>query len=231
MAKRTKNSPDEIANSIKIPQQIYRKPSQTRGIAQFQNILQAAQRVIEESMDGSKELKTISLYHVAKKAEVSTGSVYHFFPNMEAIYSALVEHYDEKFAEIIRHAIDNEGTTDTWKDILVIHTETCREFMNSHPAALWLIIGPGRTWQSRQVDTIGDLLIAQSMLASYSDSFSLPTSPKPETILHYAIRILEGFWELSYQLSGHVSKDMSAEANRAMIAYISLYWPLYLEKA
>jgi hypothetical protein len=40
--------------------------------------------------------------------------------------------------------------------------------------------------------------------------------------------MLEAFWELSYQQHGFVTDDISRETNRAMIAYLSLYWPKYL---
>ena len=55
--------------------------------------------------------------------------------------------------------------------------------------------------------------------------------PVPEVILHHAIRMLEGFWELSFQQHGYITEDMSRETNRAMIAYLRLYWPEYLPRA
>ena len=67
-----------------------------------------------------------------------------------------------------------------------------------------------------------------AMVESYGRHFVLPQQPKPEVILHHAIRMLEGLWELSYQQHGLVTDDMSIETDRAMTAYLSLYWPKYL---
>jgi len=204
-------------------EQFYRKPTQSRGIAKFEQILDAAHTLIEEQPE-----REISLYDVADEAGVATGSVYHFFPNIEAVFIALVERYDKIFADIIRDIEAPEEAN--WQQILVEHTERSREFINAHPPALLLILGPLRTWKSRQVDTIGDAAIARAMAENYSRTFMLPAQPVPEVILHHAIRMLEGFWELSLQQHGYVTEEMSLETNRAMIAYLRLYWPEYLPR-
>ena len=203
-------------------EQFFRKPTQARGIAKFEKILDAATALIAEH-----RRPDISLYDVAKAAGVATGSVYHFFPSIESVFIALVQRYDELFANLIRD-IDPHNDSVDWQDLLVLHTERSREFMNSSPPALMLIIGPLRTWQSRLVDTVGDARISLAMVESYQRHFVLPEQPQPESILHYAIQILDGFWELSYQQHGFVTDDISRETNRAMIAYLSLYWPRFL---
>ncbi len=88
-----------------------------------------------------------------------------------------------------------------------------------------LILGPLRTWQSLQVGTTGDAAIAMAMVENYQKFFVLPDLTPANVILHHAIRILEGFWELSLQQHDHVTVEMSIETNRAMIAYLRLYWP------
>jgi len=211
-----------IEESGRALEQFYRKPTQARGVAKFEQILDAAHKLIEEQPD-----QEISLYDIAEEAGVAAGSVYHFFPNIESVFVALVERYDERFANIIRN-IDPEKDDASWQDLLIQHTENSRKFINAHPPALMLLIGPLRSWQSRQVDTVGDTRIAQAMLESYGRHFILPQQPKPEVILHHAIRMLESLWELSYQQHGYVTDEMSVETNRAMIAYLSLYWSKYL---
>ena len=209
------HSSDTALGNIEPP---YRKPSQARGIAKFERILDAAHGLIEQEPEAE-----ISLYDVADAAGVATGSVYHFFPSIEAIYIALVERYDRRFAEIIREVKPVPG--DNWQQLLVQHTESSRAFINEHRPALMLILGPLRTWQSRQVDTVGDAEIALAMVENYERFFVLPDMVAPNVILHHAIRMLEGFWELSLQQHGYVTEEMSNETNRAMIAYLRLYWP------
>lgn len=202
----------------------FRRPRQARGIEKFEKILDSVDILLE-----SQGVDAFSLYDVAEHAGVATGSVYHFFPSLEAACIALVERYDKSFAEISGHSIPADEVSD-WQDILVRQFENSRRFINAHPAALLLIIGPGRTWASRQADTEGDRGIARAMKVAFQEHFALPEHPAPETLLTYAIRILEGFWELSMQQHGYVNDEISEETNRAAVAYLSLYWPRHLPR-
>jgi len=210
--------------TLEEPGSHYRRPTQARGIEKFELILDSTHTLLE-----TKGVDAISLYDVAKHAGVAAGSVYHFFPSLEAVLIALVERYDQRFADICAQPLAPE-TIDTWEDIVVRQFEESRSFINQHEPALMLIIGPGRTWASKQVDTLGDTRIARAMLSTFEQHFELPVEPQPDVILHYAIRLLEGFWELSYQQHGYVTDEISRETNRAAIAYLGLYWPKYLPR-
>ena len=227
MPKPTTEIPDERSDAIVArgaPENFYRKPTQARGIEKFERILDAAHALIDRYPD-----RDLSLYDIAEEANVATGSVYHFFPSIEGIVIALVERYDRNFAEIIENTALNVAKGN-WQDLLVQHTGECRKYINAHTPALMLIIGPLRTWNSRQVDTLGDTQIAKAMVENYSRWLQLPQEPAPERLLHHAIRILEGFWELSYQQFGTVTDEMAVETDRAMIAYLRLYWPALLPR-
>jgi AcrR family transcriptional regulator len=222
-------STDEIQNPLEADSTetalLYRRPSQARGVEKFEMILDTVDHLLS-----TRGIDSFSLYDVAEEAGVASGSVYHFFPSMEAAFVALVERYDVLFAEICSRPIAADQVS-TWEDILTIHFEASRLFINDHHTALVLIIGPGRTWASRQADTIGDTNIAQAMVASYGEHFKLPGQPRPEVILTYAIRILEALWELSFQQHGYVNEEIATETKRAAIAYLGLYWPRYLPSA
>lgn len=203
---------------------LFRRPTQARGIAKFEKILDAADELI---IDGNAE--ELSLYDIAEKAGVAVGSVYHFFPSKHAVLIALVERYDNRFAEIVNEPLVGEGQNPrTWQDILWLQVERSREYLNNTPAALNLILGPGQTWATRQADVQGDDEIAQSMASAIEDYFQLPQSPAPKTILFNAIRILEGLWGLSFQRHGTVTDEMAEETFKAITAYLRLYWPEYL---
>jgi AcrR family transcriptional regulator len=202
----------------------YRRPSQARGEEKFEKLLDAAHSFIEE-----QGVEEFSLADVAKRAGVATGSAYHFFPNLEAIFIALVERYDVAFTQIVSEPI-NASAVDTWQEVLEIHFEQARKFINANPPALILLIGPGRSWQSKQVDTISDSNIAKAMVSNIEEIFVIPSHPPAEQLLHFGIRMLEGLWELSVQLHGHVTEEFSRETTRVVAAYMRLYWPAYLER-
>lgn len=201
----------------------FRRPSQERGVVKFESLLDAAHALITE-----KGVNNFSLADVASRAGVATGSAYHFFPNLEAVFIALVERYDQSFTELVTAPL-NRSEVRSWHDIIEIHFEKARDYINDNPPALILIIGPGRTWQSKQADTVGDSHIAVGMLETISEFFEVPPHPPPAQLLHLGIRILEGLWELSVQRHGRVTKAYSEETTKAVVAYLRLYWPEFME--
>ncbi len=202
----------------------YRRPRQERGVRKFEAILNAAHELIL-----SKGVHNFSLYDIADHAAVAVGSVYHFFPGIEAVFAALVERYDRDFAEIVSENIAS-ADIEFWSDVIWHHIENCRLYINKNEQVLIMILGPGQTWQTRQVDTVGDTNIARAMWNNINKYFAIPVSPAPEELLHYAIRILQSIWQLSYERHGKVTADMQQETYRAMCAYLELYWPKYLQR-
>jgi AcrR family transcriptional regulator len=203
----------------------FRRPSQQRGIEKFERLLDAARDLIE-----ARGIGNFSLADVAGAAGVATGSAYHFFPGLDAVYVALVERYDAIFAERSGAPLD-PVTVSGWQDVMQVTFEDARSFINANPAAITLIIGPGRSWQSRQADTVGDEAIAGAIARRLGALFVLPVQPPTAELLHFGIRILEGIWELSVQRHGYVTEDHAREATRAVVAYMRSYWPERLPRS
>jgi len=202
----------------------YRRPRQKRGVRKFESILDAAHELIV-----SKGVHNFSLYDIAEHADIAVGSVYHFFPGIESVFAALVERYDREFADIVSEEIPT-GVVENWGDIIWHHIEKSRIYINENHQVLIMILGPGQTWQTRQIDTVGDTAIARAMKKNIEQYFQVPDKPEPSELLHFSIRILESLWQLSYQRHGRVSKEMQMETYRAMCAYLELYWPKYLAR-
>ncbi len=137
----------------------YRRPRQERGVRKFESILDTAHELII-----AKGVHNFSLYDIAEHADVAVGSVYHFFPGIEAVFAALVERYDRDFAEIVSENIPS-GEIEAWGDVIWHHIEKARRYINENHQVLIMILGPGQTWQTRQVDTVGDTAIARANIA------------------------------------------------------------------
>ena len=166
---------------------------------------------------------------VIRRADVAKGSVYHFFPNIDAVFVALVERFDDAFTDIVSRPIEPKDV-ETWADVICIHFDRSQAFINGTPPALMLIIGPGRTWQTRLKDASGDAQIAEHMLETLSRYFVVPSNPPPARLLQLCIQILNGLWELSVVEHGYVHEEHAEETKRAVCAYLSEYWPTQLER-
>ena len=94
-----------------------------------------------------------------------------------------------------------------------------------------MILGSGQTWATRLRDEEGDRDIAQSMATAIQRHFELPDTPPPDQLLFNAIRILESLWATSYIKTGEVTEEWARETQKALCAYLGLYWPLYLPQA
>jgi len=77
-----------------------RKPRQERSRARVDAILEASKELIVEK--GSAGLK---IQEIAKRADVTAGSMYQYFPNKAAIIHALAERYMEHVHELLRTAV------------------------------------------------------------------------------------------------------------------------------
>ena len=202
----------------------FRRPRQERGVKKFETILDTAHEFII-----SRGVEHFGLYDIAESADMAVVSVYHFFPNIESVFAALVERYDKGFWAIVSESISGEKING-WEDLIWLQIEKSRKYINKQEQVLIMMLGPGQTWQTRQVDTVGDTAIAEAMRQNIEQYFGLPEAPDPGELLHFSIRILESLWQLSYQRHGKVTKDFQQETFRAMCAYLGLYWPRHLPR-
>lgn len=89
-----------------------RQPMQARSRERVERILDAAAKLLAE--DGYDAVKTNA---IAKRADVSIGSVYQFFPNRFAIFNALAERYRAKISESLFVHLE-PATIDSWEEAL-----------------------------------------------------------------------------------------------------------------
>ena len=73
----------------------YREPRQERGRERFRTLLVATVELLEADPD-----RELAIQDVASAAGVTTGAVYHFFPNIQAIYAALIIEYNAELANL-----------------------------------------------------------------------------------------------------------------------------------
>lgn len=90
-----------------------RMPQQARSKERVDRILDAAAQLLAE--EGYNAVKT---NHIAKRAGVSIGSVYQFFPNRFAIFHALAERYRGRINEVLARYIGPEAADLSWEEAL-----------------------------------------------------------------------------------------------------------------
>lgn len=114
-----------------------RLPVQARSRERVERILDAAAQLLAE--EGYNAVKTNA---IAKRAGVSIGSVYQFFPNRFAIFNALADRYREKIADILRVHMSPEAAKQSWEEALEETMDLLAEMWRTDWAfhSVWLAI-------------------------------------------------------------------------------------------
>lgn len=75
--------------------QARRPPSQSRGRARVEAILDAAGAIV-----AAEGLAGLTMHGIARRAQTSIGSLYHFFPDRDSVVQALVDRHEAGIREI-----------------------------------------------------------------------------------------------------------------------------------
>jgi len=87
-----------------------KEPSQDRAQATVDAILEAAADILEREASGTPPLRRASTTRIAERAGVSVGSLYQYFPDLDALVSSLLRRFVRmRFKEIERTIADREA--------------------------------------------------------------------------------------------------------------------------
>jgi len=152
-----------------------RQPVQARSRERVERILDAAAQLLAE--DGYDAVKTNA---IAKRADVSIGSVYQFFPNRFAIFNALAERYRTKISEALESNL-SAATKRDWQKALDETIDLLAEFWKTDWAfhSVWLAIQ--NTAELRESREQYRIALINSPLAEFLMKL-LPDAPRAEIV-------------------------------------------------
>ena len=116
---------------VKAPRRI---PVQKRSQERVARILDAAAGVFS----GGYEAATMEA--IAEKAETSIGSIYQFFPNKLAVYTALARRYHDTFEMFFEALVEGPVFEEPWEDLLDAAIDAVAQFHENDPGfhAVWV---------------------------------------------------------------------------------------------
>ena len=193
-------------------------PQRKRGIVRFEQLLDATETLLTEYPD-----EDISLALVASTAEVPLPSIYHFFPNKDAILVALAQRYHAALDEMAREEMCPPPKS--WQEIIRRRQQSGVVFLNEHPSALRLFMGAGVSAQVRTLDLQGNASLSALRAAEFRRWFDCSSIPDLEAKLAITIGLMDGIWALSWSQHKRVSDAFLEESIRASIAYLRCFLP------
>jgi AcrR family transcriptional regulator len=192
-------------------------------VARFQHLLDATETLLAKRPDSD-----ISLALVAQEADVPLPSIYHFFPNKDAILVALAQRYHAELAEMARAPLDPPPVT--WQDIVSRRQRSGVQFLNAHPSALRLFMGAGVSAEVRTLDLQGNAALAHLRAQEFRHWFDCSGVADLEERLAVSIGIMDGVWAISWSQHRRLTDDYLEESIRASIAYLRCYLPEILSR-
>ncbi len=196
--------------------------TQARGRERRQRLIESARDLLE-----SRSMEELSLADIATHAGIPTGSAYHFFPNVMAVYQALGELFsDELDRELAKpYQILPE---DSWLKIIDDAIERARDFYDASAAYRQLILGARVPSDIKMSDRLNDEVIGRILIEAISQHFYLPDVPRANEIFFHVVEIIDLFFTLSVLRVDEITPHMTVEAGRASKAYLLTYFPSIL---
>jgi AcrR family transcriptional regulator len=194
-------------------------PLQKRSISRVTEILTAAEELIQEL-----PIDDITSTMIAKRANVTRTSLYHFFPSKFDIYDALSKKYRSELKEEVIRFFDPDQQTDyreAWDGIAGVFSR----FFNRKPTAAILLLGRKASRQIRYTDEAGSQGFAKELSKLMREHTDLRTYAADldasGDIFQIVLELLTATFAYGMRREGRISKKTREEAKAATLAYIN----------
>ena len=207
------------AAPLREPPTAPRQPRQERGQRRVDAILDAtAAIVIEEGLAGA------TMHAIAKRSGTTIGSLYHFFPDRDAVVVALAERHGRAIGEMALTLASVDWSALSLEDAIDRFVETLVGYVRRHPdvfpvAQAALAVQP----DLRQRDETPERLLLAATKAIVSAR--TPDAPAAERTARamMMLALVEGVVERSTRITNPTPAVMYRELKRALCAYLGSF--------
>lgn len=195
-----------------------RRPSRKHAQERFELLLDTTEALLAEQPG-----ENLSLADIAQRSGVPLASIYHFFPNRNAALVALAQRFHSHFKYLATqpHVVAPHN----WQAFVAAVQRRVADYLNSHPAALRLLMGAGVSAEVRNADVHGNSVLSKIRAEQFRRYFEMPRIPDLELRVAVAIAIQDGIWALSYGTHGSITDDFVQESTRAAVCYLRSFLP------
>ena len=190
-----------------------RRPTQQRSRQRVRLILDAAAELLEEG--GYPALTTTA---IAARANVSVGSIYQFFSNVDAIVTELVRDWVAGFDAIMEH-LDELGDVPMGESIDSIIDEYV-EFIRKTRGFVAIYFNNGLTGDSRALDRASNDSLADRLAAYWSHRYGIKPDDRVIAVAKVAIHIGDSLLALAFRRTPGGDEAIIAETKRAARSYV-----------
>ena len=193
-----------------------RTPVQERSAARVQQMLDAAAALLDEHAE-------VTTSSVAKRAGVSVGSLYQFFPDRAAVLQALATRSFERFAERLQTALDEQAPADLRSAVHVV-ISTYVAFTRDEPGMRTLSFGGPVDRRMLSPDEDNNAVVAEALgqvLAGVVPDLRL--GPELRLALRIAVEAADAVLELAFRRDPAGDPQVVAQTEQLLVAYLEPY--------
>jgi AcrR family transcriptional regulator len=194
-----------------------RRPQQERGEKRVEEILDAAEAVIAEV-----GVEAATTNAIAERAGASVGSLYHFFPNKEAIVQALSVRYEATLNRVKVAALSGNTTETTVRQMVDGIVDPFAKFMEERPAYLEVFHAtqdPRRPWSLNPRFHQGIVEMVEALMRARAPDVDPAYRRLQATFaVEYVHRMLEAAWSQPAAMR----PGMIAELKRVFILHAEM---------
>jgi len=197
-----------------------RPPLQERGQRRVDAILDAAATIVAE-----RGVAGVTVHGVARRARTAIGSMYHFFPDLEAVLGALAERHAQTMraeleavsdAPVDWGALPLPAAVDGFLDPLLT-------YIDRHPDVLRVLRRPGRPGGDRRRNPELEALLLQM-----ADRIVRARTPAASPAARAAraatmLALVDGVLTRTERVPAPPASTMMRELKRAIVGYLATY--------
>ena len=174
-----------------------------------------------------KELPNISMYDVAHEAKMSPSTVYHYYPNMNALILDYLEDIFYDFTGLVRACTESHHIAH-WKDINRVIQKSLSDYCDKNSIVMKILYTHHAYHEVRSTVVEKDDVLGEEIEKVFTRYFELPNLPKTHNIFVIALEASDSIY-FSRNM-GLESTSINAEAIIVAEYYLSHYLPDYLPR-
>ncbi len=191
--------------------------TQRRGDQRRERLLGAARVLIARL-----PLADVTYAGVCAGAGVPASSAHHFYPDLDAIFRALLEvHRAEMDATLMRPLKARD--TRSWQAIVECLVDRAARYHRAHPVGAKLAIGGETPPQIKRIDRDADRGRAGFALSVAEEVFVVPRLADKARVAYVATELVDTVFTASMLESGRLSPAYVRLAKRAAIGFLEQY--------
>jgi AcrR family transcriptional regulator len=192
--------------------------TQRRGDRRRERLLEAAGELVQR-----QPLSEVTYAAVCARAGVPPSSAYHFYPDMDAIFRALLETGRTGFdAALTRPLPPAQGRT--WQAVVECLVDRAARYNRSHPVAARLAIGGQTPPHLKRLDRDADRVRAGLALDVLESLFIMPPLRHKRQVAFVATEIVDTVFTTSMIEEGRLTPAYVTIAKRAVTGFLGSYF-------